>query len=1153
MYPSPSPRALRFTTIVALLVAIAAGVFWIVGGPASKAASATEKGNKGGRPELPNYDIREDKKSLDTLANYRAASKKTAVDVADLREAMFSGEAALKRRMPDLKIGYNSHLQAPEVIAPDISQGRTTLAKAGRGKRPEALKGFLRENSDLIGAQQTAVGRMKVVADYQNPDGNLSFVELKQEINDVPVFQGAVKAGFAKNGEMIRVVSNFAPGLDATNISKDFGDPAVAVSVAAGNVDESEPAELAMSGSYTVEGTKFIFGDGDSAPTAEKVYFPTEAGVAVPAWQVMIWTPINAYYMTVDANTRTVLWRKNMTEYQTQPATYSVYTKPGAFLNIANNPFPFSPGPTSPNGLQGTAITRTSVTRIGNEAPYQFNQLGWITDGTTKTDGNNVQAGLDRDGTDGIDANTEATSATRDFTFNYSPFDPNTGLGDSPLGAEFQKGVITQMFYITNLFHDETYRLGFTEAARNYQGVNFTGQGVAGDRIRAEAQDSSSTNNASFTSNADGVRGKMQMYLFTSTNPNIDGGIDGDVVVHELTHGLSNRLHGNSSGLVNDMSRGMGEGWSDFFAMSMLSHPNDPVDGIYTMGAYATSRFVQSPSISPNNYYGIRRFPTAILSSVGPNGKPHNPMTFADIDQTQLDLSDGAFSPRFNNTPDQVHNVGEIWCNMLWEVRARMITRLGWEVGNRRMLQFVVDGMKLSPLSPTFVDSRDAIIAAAVASGTPADVADIWAGFSARGLGANASVQNPGGVSTGGTGTARVTQSFALPNLTQTDVIQISDASGDNDGFPEPGEIITLTVPISNFTGNLASGVSLQIAGGGTTNYGSIAGTSTSSQQVTFAVPANAPCGGTLSVTINVNSSLGPVSFVRDIFIGKPATTVPIENFDSVTAPAVPSGWTAETVQGGTNFVSSSAIPDTPPNSMFAVDPTTVGGGTNLTSPLILVNAPGATLSFRHSYNTESTWDGGVLEISVAGGPYRDIVTAGGSFQQNGYNGTLGPGDNNPIGGRAAWTGSSAGYKTVAVTLPADTTGKTVKLRWRFGADDNTAPLGGGWYIDTVSLVGAAFVTSYACAVPPPPSFANISGRVTTPLGSGLRNAVVSLSTGQGDPIKVFSSTLGYYTFDNIPVGSGYTVSVASKKYRFTSKQVNLSNNLANLDFVGEE
>ncbi|MBK8303938.1 MAG: hypothetical protein IPK98_11260 [Chloracidobacterium sp.] len=73
---------------------------------------------------------------------------------------------------------------------------------------------------------------------------------------------------------------------------------------------------------------KAVFGTGDFATTAEKMYFPTEPGVAVPAWRVLIWQPVNAYYVIVDANTGTMLWRKNIGEDQTQAATYNLYATP---------------------------------------------------------------------------------------------------------------------------------------------------------------------------------------------------------------------------------------------------------------------------------------------------------------------------------------------------------------------------------------------------------------------------------------------------------------------------------------------------------------------------------------------------------------------------------------------------------------------------------------------------------------------------------------------------------------------------------------------------------------------------------------------------------------------------------------------------------
>ena len=699
--------------ILAVITAVFALPFQLGSTAAPRLSRQTETHEDG----LPNYDIRTDKTAGGTLAAFRSKASKTAADVESIRDSFAQGESALRRSVPTLKVEYNADIRIPEVIAPEVKLGKAFLTGRSSIKRPTILTNFLEQIARLIGANKDQISQLKVAADYTNPDGNLSFVELDQEINGIPVFRGEIKAGFTKNGELIRVINNFAPGLDYDSLSMDFGEPANAVQAAARFINHGLTSNETSQPAYTSGSDKrVVFGSGDSATTAEKMYFPTEPGVAIPAWRVLIWQPVNAYYVIVDARVGTLLWRKNITEDQTQAATYSVYANPNAMINVAHNPFPVSPGPTSPNGIQGSPLARTSITRIGNEPPYAFNNLGWITDGVTITDGNAVQAGLDVDGTNGIDPGGEAASATRNFTVAFNPLNPNSNTGDaaSPTpqtypGNAFQQGAVTQLFYVCNWYHDETYRLGFTEAARNFQNINFTGQGVAGDRVGAEAQDYSSTNNGSFSTAADGVRGRMQMFLFTGTNPNIDGSLDADIVVHEHTHGLSNRLHGNGSGLVTDISRGMGEGWSDFYALSMLSAPGDPVNGVYSTASYATYNWFQLTRYINNNFYGIRRFPYAVKSSTGgPLNLPYNPLTFADIDQSMIDVTDGAFprGPLGGGFSDEVHNAGEIWCSALWEMRGRMVTRLGWSVGNRKALQLVTDGILQLPETSRWIDER---------------------------------------------------------------------------------------------------------------------------------------------------------------------------------------------------------------------------------------------------------------------------------------------------------------------------------------------------------------------------------------------------------------------------------------------------------------
>jgi hypothetical protein len=70
----------------------------------------------------------------------------------------------------------------------------------------------------------------------------------------------------------------------------------------------------------------------------------------------------------------------------------------------------------------------------------------------------------------------------------------------------------------------------------------------------------------------------------------------------------------------------MGEGWSDFYPLALLSQPTDDPLGTYTVTGYLT--YLIAPGYDSNYYYGLRRFPIALRASLGPNGLPHDPLTF---------------------------------------------------------------------------------------------------------------------------------------------------------------------------------------------------------------------------------------------------------------------------------------------------------------------------------------------------------------------------------------------------------------------------------------------------------------------------------------------------------------------------------------------
>ncbi len=594
--------------------------------------------NKG---ELPNFDIREQDGSdaANTRVSFRGSVGIDASKVATIREEIVRGEESLRTRLPDVVVEYNERLGSVEVISPDVWKDDAPMLTAPiDGDRPEVLRNFLKQNAGLVGLDPTQTETLKLAADYTNPDGNISYTHLEQRVNGVPVFAGEVKAGFDRNGSMIRVVNNLAPGLNDTAVSKDFGDPANAVRAAARYMDhEVRHEDTAINRSASTD-LKVVFGDAptktnpkskianpksiDWATTAEKMYFPTEPGVAVPAWRVLIWQPVDSYYVIVDAATGSMLWRKNITEDQTQPATYNVYRNATSYLDVADSPAPFTPGPNSPDGSQSAVVSRENLTLIGNEGANSFNNLGWIDDGQNQPDGNSNEAGIDRDGINGVDLDLVFGSPNRVFSSTWNPPPGNPSPGDNPLTEQAQRGAVIQMFYVMNRYHDELYKRGWVENAFNFQHNNFGRGGLGNDRVSSEGQDSSGINNANFSTPADGSRGRMQMYLWTNPTPDRDGTADADIIIHEVTHGLSNRLHGNASGLSTNMSRGMGEGWGDWYGHTMLAEPTDPVNGIYTTGGYST--LLGASGYTSNYYHGIRRFPKAVIAFTGPNGKPHN-------------------------------------------------------------------------------------------------------------------------------------------------------------------------------------------------------------------------------------------------------------------------------------------------------------------------------------------------------------------------------------------------------------------------------------------------------------------------------------------------------------------------------------------------
>ena len=189
-----------------------------------------------------------------------------------------------------------------------------------------------------------------------------------------------------------------------------------------------------------------------------------------------------------------------------------------------------------------------------------------------------------------------------------------------------------------------------------------------------------------------------------------------------------------------------------------------------------------------------------------------------------------------------------------------------------------------------------------------------------------------------------------------------------------------------------------------------------------------------------------------------------MENWDSVTAPALPRGWVASNPDPGDGALweTTTAMSDSPPNNAV------VGAQVGISDKVldrtgVNVTSASATLSFRNNYNMEMSGgifcDAFVLEVStpnISGGAFLDITDlhVGGSFATGGYNVTISSNCGSPLAGRMAWSGNSNGYIDTVVNLGPNLAGQTVTFRFRMVTDQAvSAP---GVHIDNLVFTGAS-------------------------------------------------------------------------------------------------
>ncbi len=889
------------------------------------------------------------------------------------------------------------------------------MALYGQGDELERIRQYVLDHVDRYGLSEEDISDWTLSHQHVSNVSGAHYIYLQQNVGSVPIDNALLTACFDKAGFLRVVNSRFVH--DLANAKKN-----------AKVLTDVQALELALRdvglvGELTIEDREYIGGAVQkvlySMPehaygdvVVSLVYLSMPKHQLRLHWQVRIATldGLHHWIVFVDTETGAIGRKRDLTVH----CDFGPYCSAGQKVeNPEEEPVPkeyadglgvntdsyrvYADPLESPNHGDSTLETNPADAVA---SPYGWHDTNGVPGAEyTITRGNNVYAQEDRDNNNNTFGNAPDGGAGLDFDFSAD-------FSADPTTNPTQNAAITNLFYWNNLMHDVWYHHGFDEAAGNFQENNYGNGGLGGDYVIADAQDGGGQNNANFSTPEDGSNPRMQMYLWDPNNPSdpdLDSDFDNGIIVHEYAHGISNRLSGGAAaaGCLHNAEQ-PGEGWSDWFALVMTHEAGDTRTTPRGIGTYVLEQ-------DPNTGTGIRQYPYTTDMTV-------NPHTYDDI------IGNG------------VHGTGSVWCAMLWELYWDLVDQDGYDSdlingtgGNNKAMDLVMEGMKLQPCSPGFVDARDAILQADELLYGGANKCLIWNAFARRGLGVSAiqgsSSSRDDGVEAFDVKGAEISKTSDLTEVDVGQVVSYTIQSASN-CVDYTGYFITDTLPAE------MSYVPGSASDGGVYSNGVI----------TWPVISNFTSG--MTTNYSYQATLNP-----GVYQGN--TVVFSDDMEAGTGD-----WTVSNTTGLSNWTQVQS-PDCGSMAWYAeeleANPNTENQYLDLAERLLdgIV-----TLSFDHWYDTEINWDGGQVEISIDGG--NNWIDLGPQFTQNGYNDYI---KDSPS--EEAFSGQSGGCIRSVVDL-TPYCGERAIIRFNFYYDQFVS--GNGWYIDNVELSSTAAVRNVARA-----------------------------------------------------------------------------------------
>jgi extracellular elastinolytic metalloproteinase len=436
--------------------------------------------------------------------------------------------------------------RAPQPVIPG---GR--LTGPNQGNPLDIALQFIDRQKPQLGLSASDLQDMIVSSQHTSEHNGVTHVYFAQRYRAIEVYGAQINVNIGRDGSVLSVGNSFVSRLvAAVNRERPSQGAVDALERAAMHLGRqvTRPASVAEDRGGPASELVLEQDEVSSSPiTAKLVYQPVAVDQLRLAWLLDIDERDSAdwWLMTVDAETGEVLGRDNLTTSEDwgpvpmmatdEPGTTPVPLSGAIAGSGASSAFASSATTTvaDPSSFSGVADgsmynvfplpyespSHGPRTQVTNPAHPVASPFGWHdTNGVigpefTRTRGNNVHAYTD------IDANNVADPGSDPDGGAGLQFDFPLDLGQQP--TTYRPAAVANLFYWNNIIHDVFYGYGFTEAAGNFQVSNYGRGGTGNDDVRAEAQDGSGTNNANFSTPADGLRPRMQMFVWTPPMPNV--------------------------------------------------------------------------------------------------------------------------------------------------------------------------------------------------------------------------------------------------------------------------------------------------------------------------------------------------------------------------------------------------------------------------------------------------------------------------------------------------------------------------------------------------------------------------------------------------------------------------------------------------------